>query len=98
MTAPGPAVPETPIAGLVDLALRAPTFTELTERAQANPTQLSLVGPAAARVFAASALARLGSLLVVTATGREADDLTAELRGVIGDAVALFPSLSLIHI
>src|SRR6202012_3365779 len=31
-------------------------------------------------------------LLVVTATGREADDLTAELRGVFGDAVALFPS------
>ena len=31
-------------------------------------------------------------LLVVAATGREADDLTAELRGVLGDAVALFPS------
>ena len=92
MTAPGPAVPETPIAGLVDLALRAPTFTELTERANATPTELSLVGPAAARVFAASALARLGPLLVVTATGREAADLTAELRGVFGDAVALFPS------
>ncbi len=92
MTAPGPAVPETPIAGLVDLALRAPTFTELTKRANANPAELSLVGPAAARVFAASALARLGPLLVVTATGREAEDLTAELRGVFGDAVALFPS------
>ena len=35
---------------------------------------------------------RLGPLLVVTATGREADDLTAELRGVFGEAVALFPS------
>jgi transcription-repair coupling factor (superfamily II helicase) len=31
-------------------------------------------------------------LLVVTATGREADDLCAELRGVLGDAVAMFPS------
>ena len=29
---------------------------------------------------------------MVTATGREADDLTAELRGVYGDAAALFPS------
>ena len=29
---------------------------------------------------------------MVTATGREADDLTAELRGVFGDAVAMFPS------
>ena len=46
----------------------------------------------APRLFAASALAQAGPLLVVTATGREADDLTAELRGVFGDAVALFPS------
>ncbi len=43
-------------------------------------------------VFAATALAQAGPLLVVTATGREADDLTAELRGVLGDAVAMFPS------
>jgi transcription-repair coupling factor (superfamily II helicase) len=43
-------------------------------------------------VFAASALAQAGPLLVVTATGREADDLTAELRGVLGEAVAMFPS------
>ena len=40
----------------------------------------------------AAALAQAGPLLVVTATGREADDLTAELRAVLGDAVALFPS------
>ena len=53
---------------------------------------MSLVGPASARLFVASALARQGPLLVVTATGREADDLTAELRGVFGDAVAMFPS------
>ncbi len=83
---------DTPIAGLVELALRAPTFAELTERAKANPADLAMVGPASARVFAASALAQVGPLLVVTATGREADDLTAELRGVFGEAVALFPS------
>ena len=35
---------------------------------------------------------RVGPLVVVTATGREADDLTAELRGVLGEAVAMFPS------
>ena len=52
----------------------------------------SLVGPASARLFVTCALARQGPLLVVTATGREADDLSAELRGVFGDAVALFPS------
>jgi transcription-repair coupling factor (superfamily II helicase) len=92
MTAPGAARPETPIAGLVELALTAPTFQKLIETAAARPAELSLVGPASARLFVASALARLGPLLVVTATGREADDLTAELRGVFGDAVAVFPS------
>src|SRR5437660_1493790 len=92
MTGPGPARPETPIAGLVDLALSAPTFQQLIESAAARPAELSLVGPASARLFVAGALARLGPLLVVTATGREADDLTGELRGAFGDAVAAFPS------
>ncbi|MDT5255328.1 MAG: hypothetical protein QOD10_408 [Mycobacterium sp.] len=92
MTAPGPARPETPIAGLVELALTAPAFQQLIESAAARPAELSLVGPASARLFVASALARPGPLLVVTATGREAGDLTDELRGVFGDAVAVFPS------
>ena len=92
MTAPGPARPETPIAGLVELALSAPTFQQLIESAAARPDELSLVGPASARLFVASALAQQGSLLVVTATGREADDLAVELRGVFGTAVAVFPS------
>ncbi|ORJ62612.1 transcription-repair coupling factor [Mycobacterium simiae] len=91
MTAPGPARPETPIAGLVELALTAPTFQQITAAA-AGPATLDLVGPASARVFVASALARRGPLLVVTATGREAEDLGVELRGVFGDAVAIFPS------
>src|ERR1700730_14780908 len=92
MTAPGPALPETPIAGLVDFGLKAPPFQQLVESAAARPAELNLVGPASARLFVASALARQGPLLVVTATGREADDLTAELRGVFGDSVAMFPS------
>jgi transcription-repair coupling factor (superfamily II helicase) len=92
MTAPGAACPDTPIAGLVELALRAPTFQQLIDRAAERPAELRLVGPARARLFVAAALARQGPLLVVTATGREADDLTTELKGVFGDAVALFPS------
>ena len=92
MTAPGTASPDTPIAGLVELALTAPTFQQLIERASDRPEELPLVGPASARLFVASALAQHGALLVVTATGREADDLAAELRGVFGDAVAVFPS------
>ncbi|MFZ1178590.1 MAG: transcription-repair coupling factor, partial [Mycobacterium sp.] len=92
MTAPGTACPDTPIAGLVELALTAPTFQQLIERASDRPDELTLVGPASARLFVAGALAQQGPLLVVTATGREADDLTAELQGVFGDAVAVFPS------
>ena len=84
--------PDTPIAGLVNLALRDPTLADVARRAAANPPELPLVGPAGARPFVATALAQTGPLLVVTATGREADDLTAELRGVFGDAAALFPS------
>lgn len=92
MTAPGHTSVQTPIAGLIDLALTAPAFTELIERAGDRPAELALVGPIATRPFVAAALARDTPLLVVTATGHEADDLTAELRGVYGDTVALFPS------
>ncbi|GJF10238.1 transcription-repair-coupling factor [Mycolicibacterium cyprinidarum] len=92
MTASGTIDVHTPIAGLVELALRDPSLQEVARRAADRPADLNLVGPASARVYVASALAQSGPLLVVTATGREADDLTAELRGVFGDAVALFPS------
>jgi len=92
MTARGPEITDTPIAGLVELALRAPTLQRLIDLAGDRPGELALVGPASARLFVACALARGGPLLVVTATGREADDLCAELRGVLGDAVAMFPS------
>lgn len=84
--------PATPIAGLVESALTAPTFTDLIERAADRPAELRLVGPVASRLFVAAALARHTPLLAVTATGHEADDLTAELRGVYGDTVALFGS------
>ncbi len=92
MTAPGAASPNTPIAGLLELALTAPTFRQLIDRAAERPAELRLVGPARARLFVAGALARQGPLLVVTATGREADDLITELKGVYGDAAAQFPS------
>src|SRR5919204_5604905 len=92
MTASGHTHVQTPIAGVIDLALGAPSLEDVARRATDRPSDLTLVGPANARVFAASALAQSGPLLVVTATGREADDLTAELRGVFGDAVAVFPS------
>ena len=92
MTAAGTIDVHTPIAGLIDLALRDPSLQEVARRAADRPADLNLVGPAGARVYVAFALAQSGPLLVVTATGREADDLTAELQGALGDAVALFPS------
>jgi transcription-repair coupling factor (superfamily II helicase) len=92
MTASGHTYVQTPIAGLIDLALRDPSLQDVVRRAADRPSDLTLIGPASARVYAASALAQAGPLLVVTATGREADDLTAELRGVFGEAVAMFPS------
>ncbi|MCV7216683.1 transcription-repair coupling factor [Mycobacterium crocinum] len=92
MTAPGHQYVQTPIAGLVDLALTAPEFVALAQRAAERPDELALVGPASAQLYAACAVARKGPLLVVTATGRDADDLTAELRGVFGESAAMFPS------
>ncbi len=92
MTAPGHTSVQTPIAGLVELALTAPTFTDLIDRAAERPAELAMVGPIGTRLFVAAALARTSPLLVVTATGREADDLAGELKGVLGDAVAMFPS------
>jgi transcription-repair coupling factor (superfamily II helicase) len=83
---------QTPIAGLVDLALRDPTLQDVVRRGAARPPELALIGPSGARPFVASALVQDGPLLIVTATGREADDLTVELQGVFGDAVVLFPS------
>ena len=58
MTAPGAGRPDTPIAGLVELALTAPTFQQLIERTAERPGELSLVGPARARLFVAGALAQ----------------------------------------
>lgn len=92
MTASGTLSVPTPIAGLFELALRDPSLNEISRRAADKPADLAIIGPAAARVFVASAIAQASPLVVVTATGREADDLTAELRGVFGDAVAMFPS------
>ena len=92
MTAPGHISVQTPIAGLVELALTAPAFTDLIDRARQRPDDLAMVAPVSAQLYVAGALAQQGPLLVVTATGREADDLTAELRGVFGDAAAMFPS------
>ncbi|MGH3584663.1 MAG: transcription-repair coupling factor, partial [Mycobacterium sp.] len=92
MNASGHPHVQTPMAGLVGFALSDPGLADLTRRAADGVPQMALQGPASARLFVAAALAQAGPLLVVTATGREADDLTAELRAVLGDVVTMFPS------
>ena len=79
-----------PMAGLAAAACADPALaavSDLVGRAEA-----SLVGPASVRAFVAATVARSVPLLVVTATGRDADDLTGELTEILGGAVAQFPS------
>ncbi|QDQ91303.1 transcription-repair coupling factor [Rhodococcus sp. WB9] len=81
---------DTPLAGLAKIALGDAVIAQVTEALGRH--HLDIVAPAPARPFVAAALAERTHLLLVTATGREADDLTAELQEMIGDAVAQFPS------
>lgn len=54
--------------------------------------RLHMQGPDAAWAFAVGALARHRPVLLVTATGRQAEDLTAQLTAMLGDTVAMVPS------
>ncbi|MFC4125713.1 transcription-repair coupling factor [Nocardia rhizosphaerae] len=79
-----------PLAGLAeaaggDAALR--TVADLVGK-----SGVELVAPSAVRPFVAQTIAAQQPLVVVTATGREADDLTVELAEMLGPSVAQFPS------
>ncbi|QHN25630.1 transcription-repair coupling factor [Gordonia pseudamarae] len=80
--------------GLAALTCSDKAFAGLVAR-RAQP-ELDITAPDAARPFVVAALAdhEAAPLLVVSANGREADDLTAELAELLGDprAVAQFPS------
>ncbi|WP_420712860.1 transcription-repair coupling factor [Gordonia sp. MP11Mi] len=82
------------MSGLTALALRDDVFAQIRERA-ARP-RLDVSAPDAVRPFLVAALAETDEapVLVVTANGREADDLTAELSELLPDreSVAQFPS------
>lgn len=54
--------------------------------------RLHLQGPEAAWPFAVGTLAHHAPVLVITATGRQAEDLSAELAAMLGDGVAQFPA------
>ncbi|MFF5446959.1 transcription-repair coupling factor [Streptomyces sp. NPDC012888] len=85
--------------GLLDAVTADPALGEaVTAAADGNRMHVDLVGPPAARPFAIAALARRTerTVLAVTATGREAEDLAAALRSLmppeLAHAVVDYPS------
>ncbi|MET8859268.1 transcription-repair coupling factor [Streptomyces sp. NPDC004579] len=82
--------------GLLDAVVKDAALTEAAKAAaDGNRMHVDLVGPPAARPFAVAALARETgrTVLAVTATGREAEDLAAALRTLLPpDGVAEYPS------
>ncbi len=77
-----------PLSGLARIALADDRLRRIGELA--GSAEQEIVAPPAARPFVAAALAEKSPLLVVTATGREADDLTAELTEMLGEGVTQF--------
>ncbi|MFE9823596.1 transcription-repair coupling factor [Streptomyces sp. NPDC005791] len=82
--------------GLLDVVVTDPALSEAVKAAtDGHRSHVDLAGPPAARPFAVAALAREAgrTVLAVTATGREAEDLAAALRTLLPpDTVAEFPS------
>ncbi|MCX4581653.1 transcription-repair coupling factor [Streptomyces sp. NBC_01481] len=82
--------------GLLDAVVRDPALAEAVKAAgDGHRMHVDLVGPPAARPFAVAALARETgrTVLAVTATGREAEDLAAALRSLLPEeGVAEYPS------
>ena len=78
------------LSGLIDAALADPALARIAESVDAPA--LTVSGPAALRPFAVAALARKRTVLAVTSTGREAEDLADALRCLIPpDEVAVYP-------
>ncbi|WP_374197837.1 transcription-repair coupling factor [Rhodococcus sp. BP-332] len=78
------------MSGLLEFALRDASLAQIVDLS--GRREATLVAPTPARAFIAAAMSRTTPVLLVTATGREADDLTAELTEMVGGAVAQFPS------
>ena len=78
------------LAGLLKVAATDPKLRGMVRNVGAR--RLHLTGIDQVRPWAIGTLAHHAPVLVVTATGREAEDLTAELRAMLGDRVAWFPS------
>ena len=83
------------LPGLADAVLAGPAYRALAGRATDSADRSAdLTGPLAVRPFVVAALARAGrTVLAVTATTREAEELTEALGDLVGvDVVAHYPS------
>jgi transcription-repair coupling factor (superfamily II helicase) len=84
------------LSGLLAAIAKDPAVSAVLEAARARTRpRLELSAPAAVRPFALAALAAGAgrTVLAVTATGREADDLAGALRSLLGEhTVAEFPA------
>ncbi|MEF9904381.1 transcription-repair coupling factor [Streptomyces sp. P9-A2] len=82
--------------GLLDAVVKDTALAEAISAAtDGNRMHVDLVGPSAARPFAVAALARETgrTVLAVTATGREAEDLAAALRSMLPpEGIVEYPS------
>lgn len=78
------------LAGLLKVAATDPKLKGLITHV--GEPALHITGIDQARPWAIGTLANHTPVLVVTATGREAEDLTAELKAMWGDKVAWFPA------
>ncbi len=78
------------LSGLARTAAEDKKFAGLLTHVGDPRLHLSLVDQA--RPWTIAALAHKARLLVVTANGREAEDLTAELKAMLGEKVAFLPS------
>ncbi len=82
---------DSPLGTLAGLVESDPSVVRLVDRDGVD--ELTLRGPESLRPFASAALSRTGTVLVVTATAREGEDLVVELGDLIGpDAVAFYPA------
>jgi len=78
------------LAGLLSTAVTDPKLTGLLTHI--SEPYLHITGIAQSRPWTVAAIAQRAPVLLVTATGREAEDVTAELRAMMGESVAWFPS------
>ena len=80
------------LRGVLD-ALRAdPSIARLKELSRQTSDRITVVSPVTASPVVVAAIADEVPLLVITATGREAEELAASLGGLLDEDVAVFPS------